>query len=308
MDYLLHSDLLSLNLEDYFPDSVDLYFKNYIQYLETQNVDSSIISNVRQFHKKIHMSIIEYYSGQHGAARAFFNDAMEYINVEELCSPIRENDFFRARSYSEEQKKSGHIFGKDDMFHIPMEKRYLVSTQRYSFPGMPCLYLGTSYEVCCTELGNWDIDLPIAKITRTTSTDVNILDLFFLDKYDISKINSEDWNKIYSLWPIIASCSFSYKEKNKMTFRPDYIIPQLLLEYIIDNNFDRKIRGITGDIIGIRYHSVQSPFFDIKEKKFDKNYVNYVFPILSDAKNGHCTTLKELFEVTDIFTLKELKS
>lgn len=33
-------------------------------------------------------------------------------------------------------------FTKDEMFHIPYAKRYLVGNQRYSLSGLPCLYLG----------------------------------------------------------------------------------------------------------------------------------------------------------------------
>lgn len=33
-------------------------------------------------------------------------------------------------------------FTKDEMFHIPYDKRNLVGNQRYSLSGLPCLYLG----------------------------------------------------------------------------------------------------------------------------------------------------------------------
>ena len=35
-------------------------------------------------------------------------------------------------------------FSKDEMFHIPYEKRNLVGNQRFSLSGLPCLYLGGS--------------------------------------------------------------------------------------------------------------------------------------------------------------------
>ena len=39
------------------------------------------------------------------------------------------------------------------MFHIPFNKRGKVETQRYSAPGYPCLYLGSSVNACWEELG-----------------------------------------------------------------------------------------------------------------------------------------------------------
>ncbi len=43
-------------------------------------------------------------------------------------------------------------FSKSELFHIPFEERYKVRTQRYSIPGLPCLYLGGSIWVCWEEL------------------------------------------------------------------------------------------------------------------------------------------------------------
>ena len=47
-------------------------------------------------------------------------------------------------------------FTKDEMFHIPYDKRHLVGNQRYSLSGLPCLYLGGSSYICWEELGRKD--------------------------------------------------------------------------------------------------------------------------------------------------------
>ncbi len=41
-----------------------------------------------------------------------------------------------------------------DLFHAPYDKRGKVSSSRYSIAGHPSLYLGTSLELCCEELGD----------------------------------------------------------------------------------------------------------------------------------------------------------
>lgn len=48
-------------------------------------------------------------------------------------------------------------FLKDEMFHIPYEKRNLVGNQRFSLSGLPCLYLGGSSYICWEELGRKDL-------------------------------------------------------------------------------------------------------------------------------------------------------
>lgn len=307
MKFILDTKNLKLNLEEYFPDAIDKYLETYFDYLKSKNVKREIISNVQEFHNNIHMSLIEYYYGQHGSSRFFFNRALAHVDIKVLCTHIREKIFYRARF----NKDGLHdkVYTADEMFHIPLNKRYLVSTERYSFPGLPCLYLGTSPEVCCVELDNYDDNLSVA-IIKSKKADIHIIDLAFFDKFDIYSLDSELRDKIYKLWPIVACCSFSYnkshKAKSEIKFRPDYIIPQLLLEYIVDKNFDNSMSDSQNDIVGIRYRTVKKPFFDLKGNMFDNKYVNYVFPALSSEKIGHCSKLKAWFEITHVSKLKEL--
>ena len=42
---------------------------------------------------------------------------------------------------------------RNDLFHIPFELRHMVATQRYSMPGLPCLYLAGSIYTCWEEMG-----------------------------------------------------------------------------------------------------------------------------------------------------------
>lgn len=47
---------------------------------------------------------------------------------------------------------------REDMFHIPFEKRHLVQDNRYSIHGIPSVYLGRSIYDCYLELGKPDFD------------------------------------------------------------------------------------------------------------------------------------------------------
>ena len=62
--------------------------------------------------------------------------------------------FFRARKISRLTRPT-----RRDLFHVPFEEREKLASQRYSIPGVPCLYLGSSAYVCWEELGRPEFQL-----------------------------------------------------------------------------------------------------------------------------------------------------
>ncbi len=92
-------------------------------------------------------------------------------------------------------------------------------------------------------------------------------------------------------------------------FKPEYIIPQLLIETIICNN-QKKMEKEAGprDLVwGITYTSTH------KSKDFPFGFTfmdNIALPVvLSDGKNKHCNVLASLFDISDPLCLEyeELK-
>ena len=288
------------NNTEYFPDHVNSYLKNYISFLGKNQVKSNIIQSIKEFSKNIYICLIEYYCGQHSSAKYYFDKAVNYVDYQDIIKTLDEKEFYRARFHSK------HRLTKDEMFHIPFEERYKVSTQRFSYPGLPCLYLGSSYEVCCEELGDWSDTMNIAHIEKRNTSKMVILDLCFFEKFEFEKISTEDGEKFIKLWPLVACCSFEYENSKEMKFRPDYIIPQLLLEYIIDKNTDVCINGCGEKICGIKYHSVKKDFFNKNDTLSITTYNNYVFPAQSNQTNGYCFILKEQFDVKWVSLLGEL--
>lgn len=63
-----------------------------------------------------------------------------------------------------------------DLFHIPLNKRGIVNTNRYSAPGYPCLYLGTSIYACWEELGRPPMSQSIVLCVDDTC-ECNIVDM-----------------------------------------------------------------------------------------------------------------------------------
>jgi hypothetical protein len=58
--------------------------------------------------------------------------------------------------YRVRQEASHHRFGPSDFSHIPFEKLHIVRPQRYSVPGVPMLYLGSTLLACWEEMGRPD--------------------------------------------------------------------------------------------------------------------------------------------------------
>lgn len=68
-------------------------------------------------------------------------------HIKNICIPLSEKcgnnkRLFRVR------KSERPLSTRKDIFHIPFNQRHLVSAQRYSVAGLPCLYLGTSLYIC----------------------------------------------------------------------------------------------------------------------------------------------------------------
>lgn len=292
-------------LEDckvYFPDVIHVYLEQYIDFLSRSGVAHADIFAVRQFSQNVGMCLQEYYSGQHSSAKYFFDRAIQNIHMEHAYAPLQGSTFYRVR-----RSKTGKRLTADELFHIPFDKRYLVSTQRYSYPGLPCLYLGASPEVCCEELRDWSDDLNVAQLEWVGIDELNMLDLTFFEPYDFNALGQDEVSRFVRLWPLIACCSLTYLDTTNMMFRPDYVLPQLLLEHVIDKNADIDLDESVGKrISGIKYRSVRKPFLGRDAEQDSVCYHNYVFPALSGQRAGHCATLKKLFKVTHVSLLNEL--
>lgn len=166
---------------------------------------------------------------------------------------------------------SYQMFKSEDMVHIPLDSRYLVQTQRFSFPGLPCFYAGASVYSCWNELNKPTIDsFQIASFQPDTLMQEKLL--LNLSKVPTNKMKTDE--NYYYYWPLLALCSIKVRHEDAH-FKPEYIFPQYLLEYIQSRN---------SDIVGIKYASIK--VLEVSEKQIEEDwhtYVNYVFPTQSDS-------------------------
>jgi hypothetical protein len=217
---------------------------------------TSVISRERIDYliKMIQTMYDEYYLGHHSKAYDYFKKALVYNTRGELItSTISDEPLYRARI-----NDSTADFNNDEMFHIKNRDRGKVKTQRFSFPGLPCLYLGTSSYVCWQELDRPAFDkFQVALFgVKDKGKSAKVLDLcihpysFYkeLERCDNGQQTEHqdlDLEQYLIWWPIMAACSVMVEHPND-PFKPEYVFPQFMLEYVLEEQ---------PELIGIKYFS-----------------------------------------------------
>ena len=192
-------------------------------------------------------------------------------------SMIPENvTFYRMRMIDERRTNISY----KEMFHIPINNRRSVKTQRYSTPGFPCLYLGNSIYGCWEEMGR-----PLMSncwVSRLKSIkSFCLLDLRIPD----STTFINNFLEYIQLFPLIIACMIPIKNNDDI-YKPEYIVPQLLIEWIIKNRKD-----------GIYYTSAhKNNDFDYPSQKSDNIAMPVKEPLM---KVSNCPKLAFLFKISN---------
>ena len=214
--------------------------------------------------------------------------AIETLMVEHVPSDLFAA-LYRARQFPDVPHNTAR-----DMFHIPVDKRHLVETQRFSIPGFPCLYLGSTSLVCWNELGRPPLEHFVAVRMEVASTlPVRVLNLGLppsalkrkLEAYPRMVDPTAAWARYVLLWPLIAGCSVPVKHR-QASFKPEYILPQLMLQWLTSHS----------DVVALGYTSNR-----LTATSCATISQNWVFPPLSDEVDsfGHFHDLVDRFRVTE---------
>jgi RES domain-containing protein len=212
---------------------------------------------------------------------------------------------------SPEQWNSGHglyriradqylDLARQDLFHVPFELRHRVTTQRFSIPGLPCLYLGSSLYVCWEELGRPELShVQMSYFQFRKSHDVRLLTIGPSPHYiraEVARSSAEKGESphrsfisqliagLYACWPLVLACCLKVQYPDA-PFAPEYVIPQLVLQWVTSK--DR--------VDGIQYPSVQVDYSRVETTVA----LNYVFPVKAKRnRHGQCRKLKNRFVLT----------
>lgn len=183
-----------------------------------------------------------------------------------------------------------------EMFHICFEKKDLAGLDRYSKQGYPCLYLGSTINVCWKEIYSPEIEKIMVSCLKTTQN-IKLLDLRYPQEKDFNDINFE---KVLLRIPLIISCSIISQNK-KVTTKPEYIVPQLLSQYIIDINKEiaertKNLFNVDNNIVGVIYTST---FKSNSRYTCKKDFENIAIPVYDNSKKeGFDSLLSKRFKIT----------
>jgi hypothetical protein len=185
--------------------------------------------------------------------------------------------FYRIRTRDE-----NFPFNSNEMFHIPFELRGIVTTQRYSIPGFPSLYLGKTLYIAWEELQRPRLE-SFQAVRLKSMKRIKYLDLT-ANEWGDNNLNKLAY-KYLMTWPLIAVCSIKVKT-HKNTFKEEYIVPQLLLQWVRNNK----------DIDAVKYNSTH---IENRQLKCAGGLYNIVLPVKEIKDKGYCSHLVELFETTE---------
>lgn len=316
-DFFRHEDVAlprergALKTEDYLRET----FSKYTELVESLDISDPICAEIvknKSTIKKICVDLISvlemYQNGFPSKAYSKFSTSISAGFKGHMANLVsRDVETYRVGSLYRMRSSNKSLMKPGEMFHIPFDQRHRVATQRYSIPGLPSLYLGGSLFIDWIELGMPDFNqLMVSRFEFNTET-IKILDFSYRPEWwsayieknpDVgTNVKKEDMkNFIVSqavCWPMVAACSIKVLEKDAH-YKPEYIIPQLLLEWI----------RIHKELNGIRYFSVNVIDYPFSPKI----YSNYVFPVTDTASSQYCSNLSQIFNLTQPMQWQMLKS
>lgn len=248
---------------------------------------------VRKLISYIKRSIKCYYALDIVAANRAIRNALNLIKDTSFVSEL-DKFYCDAESILWYRARVGNYksYSKEDLNHIPFDKRKKITNQRYSINGIPCLYLGSSVLSCWEEMERPSSDTlwvnmyrlkypSIIKILNLSMTAYMIADLQLLNTNNF--IREKIVHEFFELWVLQSACSVTVKEADR-TFIEEYIVPQLLMQNI----------NCIG-VIGVQYFSVKMQ--DAYFQQFGWLARNLALPA-KDTMSGekHSKELDEMFE------------
>jgi hypothetical protein len=299
-----------LRLQHYLKIQFEQYHK-LIQTISETHILNDLapqLKNIKSASDNLLLTIESYLQGHLPSAYKSFEKAMEtfkpFLLLDNNGGMAKEylfaRPYFRARIGTKK-------FTKGEMFHVPFSKRAYANTHRFSIPGLPCLYLSNCIYTCWEELDRPDFaSLQVAQF-RQINLDLKILNLSLtperlqkqLMAFPVSRFNANEPYHDLSIsllvnWPLIMASSLQVSEPNA-PFKQEYIIPQLLMQWVMEQS----------DVDGIQYFSNKS--ISHNRNDFSK-FINYVFPPKKMDQYEYCEDLCKSFILTQPVTFKFIQA
>lgn len=246
--------------------------------------------------------IIDFYdSADMASAQKSFDELMNNLKkqlfINDIYWPQPPTTFFRVRASKKEELKRPR-----DLFHIPYNKRHLVSNERYSMAGHPCLYLASFLQIAWQECGYpHQYYYSEFKYQNDVSSQEQWKFITFLSPRDVAttwfvaKNMEESYYEELSIryllsYPLIYACSI-VNLNGHSAFKPEFVIPQMLMQWVFRNYESIK---------GIKYFSCYNAD-DIRHY----NGFNVVMPAkIRDKRKLYSEDLVQKFKVSQPFLVE----
>lgn len=253
LNALLNPPFVSDERKLYY-DSLSEITSKYIEYLHLSMfcdiLSQEDYAKLEYIGKEIQSILKTYLSGQSGEAYKKLSDLLDSLsfNWDNMSYRIdHENAFIRIRSTSDNLRK------RTDMFHVPFNKRQLISKQRYSIEGFPCLYLSGCAYTSWLELNRPEFSSIWASSFRP-SKEMKLLDMAFtLNSLEINhtQYQQKHLKDLLCLYIFVIATSYRVKYPSAY-FHEEYILSGLILQWITKNS----------TFVGLRYLSTKLNYYD----------------------------------------------
>lgn len=235
-----------INNDNEYVSALESKLKSLIDNFEFCGADSDIIEIAKDTCRKIINSIDLYYKGDIVDAQTIINELINSFDDDSyaitginnsiafpgLGQENLEVQFFRARL---SERVEG--YKANEMLHIPFNKREIIKSQRFSIPGLPCLYLGNTTYDCWIELGrpaDYMFNVSPALLDNTQKVLNLAVSIRYFYEYltpkdtcDVAEMKKE---MLTLLKLVILNICTSYRVINDdRNFKSEYIVSQMIM-------------------------------------------------------------------------------
>ncbi|PJN50018.1 hypothetical protein PAEAM_56300 [Paenibacillus sp. GM1FR] len=255
-----------------------------------QHISDTIYQQTVRNKEKILEAINHYQNADISSAKSCIHDILnDYVHDPFIVAQLNDSTAFRGLtrfsssvpeaiphpiSYSAIRMFKARLgvgnFDRSDFLHIPFNKRGIVSTQRFSIAGVPCMYFGITSYVCWLELGK-PSDSGFNVSAYDLPGNMRVLNLAIPQMLLNGLSNRDEYIQpvlsMIQLFPLVIATSFKVIESNR-SFRIEYIISQLIMQCLTSFNID-----------GVAYISKQ-----VKNDSSNYPYcINFAVPMKSNS-------------------------
>lgn len=257
-----------------FETKVDYYYGKFEELLQRNLLSKyneklkESLDKIIEYKNKVIGAYYNYIRGKQSEAIKIVENIV-YENEQHIVFPLRKSKAFIGNSFyltgNEENinlylfrgrlTEPYHEYHAVDLLHVPLNKRELVDTYRFSIPGVPCFYFSANSYVLWNELKKPTLDkLAISCFDLTDLLDKKIIDISFMIDNAYYYLIDDHYRTDFSLkisgiieqiklTPLILACSVVCDVSYQRKFKVEYLFPQLLMQLLNE------------ECIGIAYRS-----------------------------------------------------